>query len=400
MKIHTPALEYRDERCRWSAKVQFSDTEALRPAKCRGTSDDFELWIDWPASYHEPDPENLAPFTAIALPLALVNGGQLVVEGYLPETFVLNCLETIGLYRSFYPDMVQPLAIEANTRWTGVHTLPRVASFYSGGIDSLFNIAEMESYTDRYGSAAINDLWLVQGMDIPLPDEARWSVVKNRLRELASTNLSGMELVDIRTNARDLHRPVVPWASMGHGPILGGIAKCFSNKVSTVLVGSGRSYPFIAPWASTPYADSLWSCERQQVRHFSARFDRQDKTQRLVDLRPELLSAARVCYENTGDSYNCGRCEKCMRTRLQLIVAGYEKAETLFENKATLKDYLAMTLPWRKSDDVASRYWRLLHHALKEQQQHKAVWYVRIVLWKHRLRKAAGSLLRGLRLVR
>src|SRR5262249_58352811 len=35
----------------------------------------------------------------------------------------------------------------------------------------------------------------------------------------------------------------------------------------------------------------------------------------------------RVCLSGIGDRANCGRCEKCLRTRLELLAAGVENTE-------------------------------------------------------------------------
>jgi hypothetical protein len=44
---------------------------------------------------------------------------------------------------------------------------------------------------------------------------------------------------------------------------------------------------------------------------------------------PLALQHLRVCYMNQNDSYNCSRCEKCLRTMVSLYAAGVlDKAET------------------------------------------------------------------------
>ena len=72
---------------------------------------------------------------------------------------------------------------------------------------------------------------------------------------------------------------------------------------------------------SHPALDPLWSTEAVEVVHDGAETRRVDKVAALA-ASPLALRYLRVCWENRGGAYNCGRCGKCMRTMVDLDLAG------------------------------------------------------------------------------
>lgn len=47
-----------------------------------------------------------------------------------------------------------------------------------------------------------------------------------------------------------------------------------------------------------------------------------------------------MCYENIDQEYNCGKCEKCIRTMTNLAIAGLLDRCTTFGNVITLEELL------------------------------------------------------------
>jgi hypothetical protein len=72
----------------------------------------------------------------------------------------------------------------------------------------------------------------------------------------------------------------------------------------------------------------LWSSGAVHVEHAGGDVSRREKIATIVrDQR--ALGWLRVCYKNPDQTYNCGRCEKCVRTMLSLHALGaLEQAQT------------------------------------------------------------------------
>jgi hypothetical protein len=74
--------------------------------------------------------------------------------------------------------------------------------------------------------------------------------------------------------------------------------------------------------------DGLFSSQRVAVIHDGARYSRFQKVRELASW-PGALTALRVCPGDPGKELNCGICEKCLRTRLELLAAGVEETAAL-----------------------------------------------------------------------
>ena len=67
--------------------------------------------------------------------------------------------------------------------------------------------------------------------------------------------------------------------------------------------------------------DHLWSTEALEIAHVGGGATRLDRLVRIKD-EPVVRETLRVCWENPGSAYNCGRCRKCLTTMAVLDVLG------------------------------------------------------------------------------
>ncbi|MEM6484925.1 MAG: hypothetical protein AAF662_08080, partial [Pseudomonadota bacterium] len=138
---------------------------------------------------------------------------------------MINALEVIAVYKHYFPSLCQDIEVEGKGVEHEQRASGRVASFYSGGVDSLYNIVEYSRLNARFGTARLTDLWVVHGFDIKLDDSALWNETWTRLNSQI-TQKDRLSCVDIRTNLRNIYDTHVRWAEMGFSAALGGVAKC------------------------------------------------------------------------------------------------------------------------------------------------------------------------------
>lgn len=283
----------------------------------------------------------------------------------------MNTLEAMHIYKAYFPDYVDIVPLEVVATNTSASRSPRIASFYSGGVDSLFNISETIHLNHTHKTPNVTDLWLVRGMDISLKNEELWNKVKTQLWRPEYLP-SELKIVDVWTNARDLHGKIVGWEQMGFGPILGGISKCFSSEVGQVLIGSYAKYADVGPHSSSPLVDPMWSCDQQTIRHFSCRAGRSEKVLSVCENIPELLNLLRVCWKNEGNSYNCGKCEKCLRTQMQLEIYGYLDKCPNFDEKLSIDNLQRnLAIPWQSKNFYTRTFWLQLERELSSRGEMK-----------------------------
>jgi pyruvyl transferase EpsO len=138
---------------------------------------------------------------------------------------------------------------------------------------------------------------------------------------------------------------------MYHGAAMAAVAYALAPNHGKVYIASSNSYVDLHTWGSHPLLDPLWSTEAVQIVHDGGE-TRMNKLRALVQY-PEAVARLRVCWRNPG-SFNCGHCEKCVRTMLALRALGVERC-------AAFPDILTPNLVSQQNlDRYTVRIWREL----------------------------------------
>lgn len=268
------------------------------------TIDDREVFVNIPRTL---DPEPLGdPFLVASLVRAMSGGGGSVVR--VDETMPVSAslFESLGEYQTIYREWCRSLetvSIEAPRLASPRPSTGRVACLYSGGIDSLYSIG---SNLD-----SITHLVLQRGFDIPFNETERWGKMVSAGQLLAEQ--LGKTLIILETNMR---AQCLAKTMDNHGAIL--IAPTLLLGVDRLIVPASDSAKRLTPWGSHPLTDPLLSNVFTKVVHHGV-VTRCEKTRFVVEWGAGL-SDLRVC--NRFAEYNCGSCEKCIRTMAILHLYG------------------------------------------------------------------------------
>src|SRR5262249_9125438 len=160
----------------------------------------------------------------------------------------------------------------------------------------------------------------VHGFDIGKrahsPENERYQMALRRLEPVAAE--LGLQLISCRTNLRHLPSKLDFWEYRHNGAALAAAGHAAVPGSAFLYIGGSHDVSNPVPWGSHPVVDGLFSSQRITIIHDGARFSRLDKVRDLASW-PTALAALRVCCANVGNEANCGRCEKCLRTRLELL---------------------------------------------------------------------------------
>lgn len=193
------------------------------------------------------------------------------------------------------------------------------ACFFTGGADSFHSVLSHLHEIDA--------LIYVRGYDRPPEHTPLTDEIHRRLQDAADQ--LGLPLIEVSTNLRaalsDRHR--VGWPDY-HGAALAFIGQLLSPRFSRVLIPSTNTYTHLVPLGSHPLLDPWWSSERVEFVHDGADASRTEKLKAIAQHRA-ARQHLRVCWQNLDGRYNCGRCEKCVRTGVGALVAGVEAFESL-----------------------------------------------------------------------
>lgn len=229
----------------------------------------------------------------------------------------------------------------------------RAGLFLSGGIDSLAALRRNRLDYPATHPASIQDGLLVHGFDIGgVISRGAKHHVFDRAREHMAVVAedAGLELIQVYTNFRHLCDLRELWLNSFFGAVLAAVGHAFAKRLDRVYIGSSYDLPHLHPCGSHPLLDPEYASIDLAVRHKDAAMSRMDK-HRLVADWPVAFDHFRVCLANVPDRLNCGVCEKCTRTRTELVALGLlDKTRAFVENDVTPEELLKYDITIRGRD--------------------------------------------------
>ncbi|HVD39057.1 MAG TPA: polysaccharide pyruvyl transferase family protein [Solirubrobacterales bacterium] len=218
------------------------------------------------------------------------------------------------------PEPLQEVEVEAPTRQPrSPSATGRVAAFFSGGIDSWATVLTNPDVTDLIFVRGFDLAW--EGPHAGLADE-----VEGHLREAASA--LGLPLHVVSTNLRAMSDPQIGWG-LYYGNAAAAVALFLAPLFDRVLIASPSDYEVQGRWGAVWTVSSLWSSEDLEIDEDGGSRSRIERLERLVE-SPAACRSLRVCWENPGGAYNCGRCGKCLHTLVALEAIGARERVTTF----------------------------------------------------------------------
>lgn len=268
------------------------------------------LWILSDA-IDDGSPDDLTPWMMTLLPYAMRRALPLHLAGAVDE-LVLHNLDAIQhQLHAWFPrrltivDVVPDRVVRGAPR--GGH-----GAFFSGGVDSFYTLAEANPPLDA--------IILICGFDFYTEQTA---VMAGAIRTTeAAAKEFGVDALAVKTNMRSLTNWATDWGFEQHGASLAAVAYALRERVGTVHIASSFSDADLHPWGSHPDLDPLWSSSVQTIVHDSTKELRVEKVDRIMEFE-SARAGLRVCWGQT-ETVNCGICEKCVRTRINLLVVGHD----------------------------------------------------------------------------
>lgn len=278
----------------------------------------FDLWAKSNKEVLTATPE--AQVAATLLP-AMYKGENLTIEESLDPKFVDNLSTLQDIYSTWWPE-AKRITIQAPTGDSNaVPETGRTAAFFTGGVDSFYTLLKHKEEIDA--------LVCVHGFDVDLDDTVLRRQVTKMLREVGTR--FDKEVIEVETNLRDFSDEQASWPRY-HGAALAFAGLVLQPSFDRLLIASGAPYDELRPWGSHPLLDPRWGTSNLQFIHDGCEASRLDKCQVVGD-SDIALQTLRVCWQNLDSAYNCGRCEKCIRTMVQLLAADALEQCSTFEHE-------------------------------------------------------------------
>jgi len=278
-----------------------------------------------------------APLDGFVLPFLLYAAARkvpLVVHGAMSRSAVRNFSELLLIWHRWRRERYGIIEIVPERI---IDDRPKVSNCralgaFSGGVDATFMALSRDG---RCGNSRkgydLDSVLMVHGFDVEPYNFGAFAELVDRVRPLLE-NL-GLELRTVRTNSRDLK--LQDWDD-SFGLELAACLHLYSREFGFGLIASGESYDILQmPWGSGPVTDHLMSGDLLQILHVDAGFSR---TQKVAAIAQNVLATQtlKVCWAGAEQGQNCGRCEKCVRTRLNFLATGEQETPACFPNALDL----------------------------------------------------------------
>jgi len=292
------------------AQLDDSCEVRIRITPVAGRQDEKTVWFRFPAGLAGRLAECGDALVPLLLLPAMLKEEKLVAEAPVSPVILANSQKIQDIFLKWAKGS-QRVTIETPAPDPGS---PRpgeaVGCFFSGGVDSFYSLLKNQD--------SITHLILLRGFDFHL-NKPRVHQETRAMAQRVATEMH-KELLEVSTNIREFSDGLVAW-DLYHGSVMATVGLLLSPLFREVIIPSTYPYDYLFPYGSHLILDPLWSNGQTTFVHDGSEASRVDKTLNICqsDL---ALASLRVCWKNPNQQYNCGRCEKCLRTMICLHIGG------------------------------------------------------------------------------
>jgi hypothetical protein len=258
-----------------------------------------------------------------ALPMAMRLGRPIRLAGTAERAFLANMEEMQQAWTRWRPDLFKPVPIEVSEE-----TAPRLpagrraVATFSGGLDSVFALHAHKRGLLGRRTLDIAAAVLVRGFDLPLDEEQRFETARHSAE--AILHHYDVPLTTVRTDWGRLSSPWGQTFMMGFAAIL----HQFGGSFDCAMAAADIPYDGEVPgWGSNSMTNALLGRLSFPLISTGAGWSRSEKAGIVAGEQP-VLAHLRACTES-AEGGNCGRCEKCIRTKFNFLANGIDEVPAL-----------------------------------------------------------------------
>jgi hypothetical protein len=268
------------------------------------------IWYRFPLEYRQFLVMVGDPFLAFTLPSAMVLGESIKVEAPVSPRILASIPRIQAIYKNWIQG-ARPVEVSALPFEQSIPKGEATGSFFSAGVDSWHTLLK--------NKASITHLILLRGFDRGLRNESTFR--KTLLGAEQVADAYSKKLLLIESNFRNLSDPHVEWI-MQFGASLVSTGLLMPGLFQTIIIPANEPYDLLHPIGSDPLLDPLWSTENISFDFNGCEASRLEKVRDWICHTKLALQTLRVCWKYQEQQYNCCKCEKCLRTMLELHISG------------------------------------------------------------------------------
>ena len=277
------------------------------------------LWFQFPDSIKPPEDNDCDSYLLAVIMDAMQENRDIIIKGATSKELLSNLIEYQAAWNKWLPKVFNIIEIESQGVREREFANSDAVCAFSGGVDAVFSLWMHTQKKLSHRTHKIKLSAFVHGLDIPLSNNIAFENTINKARKtVESINL---KLVPIKTNARE-----ISGVSWGYAFLCVLIASLSNLKNIAGVAIYGSSYPYdklVYPWGSSPITDHLLSSGDFKVMLDGCSHNRPEKIREIADWNIAMKNL-QVCWEGNATGQNCGKCEKCLRTKYNFLAVNKE----------------------------------------------------------------------------
>ncbi len=351
----------------------------------------LNYWFKVPSEYKDWLTDRADPLIyALIFPM-MRKGGIFKIEGAKASKSVIDNLTVFSrIWNKWRPEVYKNIKILAEEISDDYRPNDNetIMSF-SGGLDASYSLYKYKTGRDDRFKYNITHAVMFLGADIPLNELQQYDIAFNSAKIM--TEDVGVTLIPIKTNVREFEHD---WSFEFMPAMVGGMC-LFSKKFSKCIIANGDSALRYNKIAGSHIAVDPWlSNDTMKVISDGIEHDRTQRAEFVKDW-DACLENLRVCWRNEDKSKNCGKCEKCIRTKLNFLVNGCAHLPSMpsdltYEELSKLEIFSDVQLFYFKeiykyaeeNGSLSKKYLKLLgkkikncDKTLKMKHKHHSIWW-------------------------
>ncbi len=279
------------------------------------------LWWRLPAEWHGVLTPWADPFVVGFLFPMMSWQRDVLVEGRVSPSLLLNLEQYMAMWRSWKPQQYQPVQIRAReeTESPAPAEPGQTIAPFSCGVDSSFTLYRHCRQLVGRRTRRITAAMVMHGFDIWLDQPHAQAMYEGVLAGArVMTGSMGVPCISAGSN---FHELPTTWGDSFATHLISGL-RLLAGRFDAALLPNDVAYPRMGVvWGSHPICNLFLGSRHFQVIDDGGEASRCEKLPLLAQW-PEALHQLRVCYSNKDSHTNCCRCEKCVRTILSFRAMG------------------------------------------------------------------------------
>jgi hypothetical protein len=323
----------------YELNVEVSHSDAEIRVGCEEL--DFALAF---TAYGPPFPHPAAvDFAAWAfLPIAMRLNRPLLVRGVGSETTAANAERLSQVWATWLPDRFSPVDVTFEEyRDHPPQGQQRDLVLYSGGVDSTYNLLR------RAELGSTQSLLTIHGLDYKFDDEQRFWALVEKTRPFADS--VGDERFFLRTNAYSVYREFGLRADVTHGFLLATCLFLYATRFAAGVISADHRLDQqfrIGPWGTNAITNEYFDSGSFKMQTADQDVTRAEKMP-VISRSKLALNALSFCVDYAARPHNCGKCQKCIRTKTMFLASTGSVPDICTDNSVTPSslDAIDMTKP-------------------------------------------------------